>query len=491
MNLLHRSAHSTVYRDGDTVVKVNKDTSFDLNKEKKVRTYLANVGIIYPEILAHDDNKVTYRYHAGVSFKDVYARSLCSRSVDSTVLNLLGKVAQALSELHKHKGDTDNQIDLTKYDIEHSAPVVCTHGDCTPGNILVHGTDIIVLDASSNSYINPKNGSSTKYYDVSQFIAGLACVFPLKYHVLANKSVIRKYIQTFIDQYEGHSGERLDSAILDQYVTAHLRAYAGFKKREKHITSIVWRGILDKKLKEVNCKMADYRESHQQLGAVYDDVLDNKFENVLLDVEKTSLQHIFQKYNLGTDSTVLDFACGTGRITSYLTNHFNKITGVDVSESMLSKAKQRCDCTFILQDVTATPLEGSYDLLTSFRFFLNANVELRNDVLKSLKNNLNKDSLFVFNIHGNRNSLLGLIFWIQKRLGMKGVLNTMSFSQVKKLLDTHGYSIVEYRGIGLLPGRKNVICLPRKLLVKFESVIGKIPVFRYFCKDYLFVVKLK
>ena len=238
--------------------------------------------------------------------------------------------------------------------------------------------------------------------------------------------------------------------------------------------------------------MDDYRNSHQRLGEIYDDVLNNKFENILWEIEERCLKDIFVRYNINQESKVLDFACGTARITSFLDTIFSNVTGVDISESMLDKAKKRdLRCKFILRDITKEPLDGKFDLLTSFRFFLNANDELCNEVLQSLKKNMTKDSIFVFNIHGNRNSILGLIFFIQKKLGMQGVLNTMSYRSIKNMFNNNGYEIIEYRGIGLFPGRKNVILLPQKLLIKTEILLGKIPFIRYFCKDYLFVVRLK
>jgi hypothetical protein len=225
---------------------------------------LSKENIIYPEILSYDLNKkeVTYRYCEGINLKVLYGASLLKNNVDEKILSILNEVAKALSIMHQNKGDTNNIIDITgfssfnKNDNQKNSklPIVLTHGDFTLGNIIVNRGQVIILDANSNSYLNTNNGSSTIYYDLGQLIASLDCIFPLRYHILQKKNVRKIYVSKFIEYYESLSGQELDHSLLNNYILVHLRAYASLKKKEKHITSIIWDYILKKKISGVTHK---------------------------------------------------------------------------------------------------------------------------------------------------------------------------------------------------------------------------------------------
>src|SRR4051794_32730827 len=69
--------------------------------------------------------------------------------------------------------------------------------------------------------------------------------------------------------------------------------------------------------------------------------------------------------------TALDFGCGVGRLTRALADYFERCTGVDISESMISQAREwhrdRPKCSFVMN--TAGDLRGfqdeSFDLVYS------------------------------------------------------------------------------------------------------------------------------
>ena len=65
----------------------------------------------------------------------------------------------------------------------------------------------------------------------------------------------------------------------------------------------------------------------------------------------------------------LDFACGTGRLLSFLENNFAASTGVDISKDMLNIAeKYRKKSELICGDITREHLlDGrKYDIFTAF-----------------------------------------------------------------------------------------------------------------------------
>lgn len=98
--------------------------------------------------------------------------------------------------------------------------------------------------------------------------------------------------------------------------------------------------------------------------------------------------------------------CGTGRIIGYLENQFQESIGIDISSDMLEQAKVKVKHSMLIcGDVTKghNGLEGKFDCITCFRFFLNAEQSLRDEVFGFITNKLkNQDSILIFNIHGNK-----------------------------------------------------------------------------------------
>ena len=199
-------------------------------------------------------------------------------------------------------------------------------------------------------------------------------------------------------------------------------------------------------------KMAkiSYTESHkyQSKGTEYEAYYQNKaWQKFLWSREQEILMRIMEKYLAGRDVHLLDFACGTGRITEFLENRVKTSTGVDVSGSMLAVARQKLKRTEIIKtDITVENILKSrkYNLITAFRFFLNAEPELRYSAMETLAELLDEEGYLVFNNHQNSGSP-----WIRLRnahYGKKnpeGIYNVMSIRQMNKLVEEAGLQIVE------------------------------------------------
>lgn len=101
----------------------------------------------------------------------------------------------------------------------------------------------------------------------------------------------------------------------------------------------------------------------------------------------------------------LDFACGTGRVLSFIENMVDDSTGVEISEAMLALAGEKVRrSTLIHSDITSDDslLENRYDLITCFRFILNAEPQLREEALSRLVACLrDSTSRIVFNNHAH------------------------------------------------------------------------------------------
>jgi len=60
--------------------------------------------------------------------------------------------------------------------------------------------------------------------------------------------------------------------------------------------------------------------------------------------------------------TIVDVACGTGKMTALLEKHGYKLIGVDASPEMLAEASQKCRALFVLQDMTSLALPHPVDM---------------------------------------------------------------------------------------------------------------------------------
>jgi ubiquinone/menaquinone biosynthesis C-methylase UbiE len=193
-----------------------------------------------------------------------------------------------------------------------------------------------------------------------------------------------------------------------------------------------------------------YRESHRykEKGAEYEAYYQNKaWQRFLWSREQEILIKILEKYFAGKDIHLLDFACGTGRITEFLEGRVNTSTGVDVSGSMLAVARKKLKKTEIIEaDITTENIikPRKFNLITAFRFFLNAEPELRSAAIKAIAELLDDDGYLVFNNHQNSDSP-----WVRLRnahyqkKNPEGIYNVMSIEQMKNLIEEAGLEIIE------------------------------------------------
>ena len=128
------------------------------------------------------------------------------------------------------------------------------------------------------------------------------------------------------------------------------------------------------------------------------------YGDVLWRVEQTQLRILLEEFRQ-SHSTInyLDFAAGTGRIISFMEGLVDSATGIEISESMAELARRKLKAgTIVCRDITnpEAPLEGAYDLITAFRFVLNAEPSLRLGALKALASRLRDEtSWLIFNNH--------------------------------------------------------------------------------------------
>lgn len=193
---------------------------------------------------------------------------------------------------------------------------------------------------------------------------------------------------------------------------------------------------------------ADYRTSHLDRGADYDDAIDSAaFDAYMARVERDLLVELVTGLFAGRIPRYLDFACGTGRVTEVLAPLAVHSVGVDVSPSMLKRAREKCPTTeFVLHDLTRDPLlVDPFDLVTAFRFLGNAQPALRSAALRALHDLVRPGGYLVVNNHRNPASVHNLLL----RLRGKGEGGDLTLRRLRALLAASGFELERAYGIGL------------------------------------------
>jgi len=242
-------------------------------------------------------------------------------------------------------------------------------------------------------------------------------------------------------------------------------------------------------------KKEDYRKSH--MGASKPKEYDPQFwipgatNHLFWQIERQILLDIMDCLK-PRPKRALDFACGTGRVLSFLEGHVPETVGVDISGDMLKLARHRCQRSQIIEgDVTTNPdlLTGKFDLITAFRFFLNAQPELRQNVLAALRRVLADEGILVANFHLNPKSITGS--YLRFRHWLKGSNRAMmSLKEAKDLLESSGYKPVEIRGYGYLFHRRKQVRFLR-LRGPLEKALAKINPYPEVALNFIVAARLR
>jgi SAM-dependent methyltransferase len=197
----------------------------------------------------------------------------------------------------------------------------------------------------------------------------------------------------------------------------------------------------------------EYRTSHRAAGygACYNKTYDRGYYAALwTKIEMPLVENTLRALG-GPDKKCLDFACGTGRITNVAADCFGEVVGVDISESMLAYARVPENVRLRHVDMTVEPLTEIFDVVTAFRFFLNAEDRLRREALQAIREHLIEEGRLVCNVHMNASSPIGLAYRVSNRLFGPPFRNTLSIDQFKALLISAGFTVEDVIAYGYLP----------------------------------------
>jgi SAM-dependent methyltransferase len=241
-----------------------------------------------------------------------------------------------------------------------------------------------------------------------------------------------------------------------------------------------------------------FRDAEKVRAYEYDEYAPRSYPSLIWELQKKRLLEVADRLTTAVGPVkYLDFACGSGRVLSFLAERVSESVGVDVSAEMISAARRNVRKSTLLQgDITTEPVlaDCKFDLVTAFRFILNAEPALRLSAMQELASRLaSPASVLVFTNHGNllSHKLLLAPLHLSRRGRQYGSRqgNYLTHLQVKLLVQRAGLRIENVYGYGLYSARAlDVLSYGR--LLKWEAKAANTPGLHRLGCDRLYVTRL-
>lgn len=127
-------------------------------------------------------------------------------------------------------------------------------------------------------------------------------------------------------------------------------------------------------------------------------------------------QYLFEIATKHNVKTIVDLACGTGKMTQLLAKRNYKVIGVDNSAEMLAEACQKCRATFVKQDMQKLQLPHLVDMAICVNDGTNyVSQQNLTAFFQTINNNLKPGAPFVFDIssaHKLQNVVGNNVFYV-------------------------------------------------------------------------------
>lgn len=143
--------------------------------------------------------------------------------------------------------------------------------------------------------------------------------------------------------------------------------------------------------------------------------------------------------NLKPHARVLDIGCGSGYpVSSYLSEHGFQVTGIDISERMINKAKllRLTHAAFFVEDILHFKSEQTFDAIIAFDSLWHIKHDRQESLYHILSSLLTPGGLLLFT-HGKRNGEIISAMW-----GEDFYHSALDVETVHELLKQNGFTLV-------------------------------------------------
>jgi SAM-dependent methyltransferase len=436
-------------------------------------------------------------------------------------LDLLRQAGRALAYVHQHLKVPPDLRKAARLGPAGNGAMVGIHGDFNTVNVCYRPGkgDIVILDWACAQPFGPGSTVGSRYLDLSLMLRSLVI------HLANVPRAIRRFrprASALLAGYQEQWQRRLDLGRLGQtllYVSslylrlpttsnvfwkkwlyglaalaAHLtfrRAAAQWRRQPRAVEAMADRAHRGSERPASRpSDQLDYRTSHASAdkAASYDAGFDRiAFRAFTWSRERRVLDLILRRHYAGRPITHLDFACGTGRILAHLAGRTRSSTGIDVSPGMIELARPKAPyAELIVGDITRQNLLAgrTFNLITAFRFFPNAQPELRLSAMQALRRHLAPDGLLVFNNHRCDS---GGLFLLARLLGRRP--HTMSLEEVTDLARAGGLEIAEVFPIGTLPATDGHMLVPPWVHGVCDRLAGAVGLSARLAQNIIFVCR--
>jgi len=159
---------------------------------------------------------------------------------------------------------------------------------------------------------------------------------------------------------------------------------------------------------------------------------------------------IEKEINFDKSLKILDVGCGTGRHAIELTKRGYQVTGIDLSESQLKRAKEKADAEnmvidFQCHDARNLPFHNEFDvamMICEGGFSLMETDEMDYAILKNVTKSLKPPAKFIFTAPNGLFPLYNSVDDFHASIAEEG--NSICKSNTFDLMTFRGYSIVEF-----------------------------------------------
>lgn len=166
--------------------------------------------------------------------------------------------------------------------------------------------------------------------------------------------------------------------------------------------------------------------------------------------ERPFLVRTFSRLRTRGATEAADFACGTGRVLRVAADVFPITFGLDISPDMLRVARSNSPTSQLVAiDASAGTVREQFDVVSAFRFFLNAEDSLREAGASAMYTMLRPGGSLVVNTHTQPCSPLGVTKVMRRVYGTR--LRTLSARSLCRVLRHAGFTIESVTYHGLVP----------------------------------------
>lgn len=199
-------------------------------------------------------------------------------------------------------------------------------------------------------------------------------------------------------------------------------------------------------------QFAEYSGSHMHAGTVYQARFrDRPGRAAMWALEEQLIRDIYTRI---APQRALDFATGTGRIVSTLEKHLPgcEFHGIDISSDMLAVARTQCARATLHEMDGRQALkhfgEGTFDVVSAFRFFPNAEPSLREAAARQIAGLTRPGGHVVLN---NHRSFWSIPYVLMRARGNDDGSYGSRNADMKRLFLDKGFSCVHQYSLGVWP----------------------------------------